>query len=54
MGRGEDPKTTTPQTATQMLNKELEDPSCVQSYHVPYEPALMGLTTGHPLSLWTT
>ena len=49
-GRGEDAKTTAPKTATQTLNG---DPSCVQSYHVPCEPALMGLTAGRPLSLWT-
>ena len=53
MGGGEDTKTTAPQTATQTLNEELEDPSCVQSYHVPCEPALMGLTAGHLLSSWT-
>ena len=53
-GRGEDAKTTTPQTATQMLNEEFEDPNCVQSYHMPCEPALMGLTTGRLLSSWAT
>ena len=34
--------------------KKLADPSRVQSYHVPCEPALMGLTAGCPLSSWTT
>ena len=53
MGGGEDAKTTATQTATQTLNEELEDPSCVQTYHVPCEPALMGLTAGRPLSSWT-
>ena len=50
-GGGEDAR---PQTATQMLNEELQDPSYVQSYHIPCEPALMGLTTGCPLSSWAT
>ena len=40
--------------ATQMLNEELEDPSCVQSYHLPCEPTLMELTTECPVSSWTT
>ena len=52
-GRGEDTKTTAPQTSTKTLNDELKDPSCVQSYHVPCERALMGLTAGRPLSSWT-
>ena len=47
-GRGEDAKTTASQTATQTLNEELEDPSSVQRYYVPCEPAL-----GRPLSSWT-
>ena len=41
---------TAPQTATQTLNKELKDPSSVQSYHVPRERTLMELTVGCPLS----
>ena len=40
MGGG-DTKTTTPKTATQMLNEELKDPSSVQSYRIPCETALM-------------
>jgi len=35
-----------------MLNEPLSDRSNVQSYHIPCEPALMGLTAGSPLSLW--
>jgi len=31
---------------------KLSDQRNVQSYHVPCEPALMGLTAGFPLSLW--
>ena len=50
---GEDAKATAPQTAAPMSNEELKNPSSVQSYHVPCEPALMGLTAGCPLSLWT-
>ena len=58
---GEDAKWTAPQTTAQTLDKELADPSRVQSYHEPCEPALMGLTAGSllsswaawPLSLWT-
>ena len=50
---GADAKGTVPQTAAQTLNEELTDPSSVQSYHVPSEPALIGLTAGCPLSLWT-
>ena len=50
-GRGEDAKRTAPQTAAQTLNEELKDPSSIQSYLVPCEPALMGLTSGYPLSL---
>ena len=38
-------------TTTPMLNVELEDPSCVQSYYVPCEPTLMELTTKCPLNL---
>ena len=53
MGGGEDTKGTAPQTTAQTLNDELTDPSSVQSYHVPCEPTLMGLTAGYPLSLWT-
>ena len=34
-------KATAPQTAAQTLNKELKDPSSVQSYHTPCEPALI-------------
>ena len=49
-----DAKANVPQTAAQMLNEELKDPSSVQGYHVPREPALMGWTAGCPLSLWTT
>ena len=49
-GRGEDAKWTAPQTTAQMLNEELSDPSSVQIYHVPCEPALIGLTAGCPLS----
>ena len=52
MGGGEDAKWTAPQTTAQTLDEELADPSCVQSYHKPCEPALMGLTTGCPLSSW--
>ena len=44
---------TTPQTAAQTLNKELKDPSSVQSYHVPCERTLMELTAGCLLSSWT-
>ena len=43
---GGDAKVSTPQTAAQML---YEDPSSVQSYHIPCEPALMALTAGCPL-----
>ena len=43
-GGGGDAKWTAPQTTAQMLNEELADPSSVQSYHVPCEPSLMGLT----------
>ena len=32
-----------------MLDEGLTDPSSVQSYHVPCEPALMGLAAGRPL-----
>ena len=61
MGGGEDAKWTAPQTTAQTLAEELADPSRVQSYHKPGEPALMGLTAGWPLrssaagllSLWT-
>ena len=35
------------------LDEELSDRSGVQSYHVPCEPALKGLTAGLPLSSWT-
>jgi len=52
MGGGEDVKSTAPQTTAQMLDEELADPSHVQSYHKPCEPALMGLTAGCPLSSW--
>ena len=52
MGGGEDAKWTAPQTTAQMLDEELADPSRVQSYHKPCEPALMGLTPGCPLRLW--
>ena len=52
-GKGEDIQTTTLQTATKMLNKELEYTSCEQSYHISCEPALMGLTAGCLLSPWT-
>jgi len=52
MGEGEDVKSTVPQTTAQMLDEELADPSHVQSYHKPCEPALMGLTAGCPLSSW--
>ena len=52
MGGGEDAQWTAPQTTAQMLNEELADPSSVQSYHIPCEPALMGLTAGRPLSSW--
>ena len=45
-GWGTDAKATAPQTAAQTLNEELKDPSSVQSFHVPCEPALMGLTAG--------
>ena len=34
------------------LDEELSDRSGVQSYHVPCEPALKGLTAGLPLSSW--
>ena len=44
MGGGEDAKWTAPQTTAQTLDEELADPSSVQSYHVPCEPSLMGLT----------
>ena len=47
-------KWTTPQTTAQTLNEELVEPSSVQSYHIPCEPALMGLTAGCPLSSWAT
>ena len=47
-------KWTTPQTTAQTLNEELVEPSSVQSYHIPCEPALMGLTAGCPLSSWVT
>ena len=33
-------KTSASQTTTQMLNKELKDPSCVHSYNIPCELAL--------------
>ena len=33
------------------LDDKLSDRSSVQSYHIPREPALMGLTAGFPLSL---
>ena len=49
---GEDANWTTPQTTAQTLNEELADPSSVQIYFVPCEPALMGLTVGCPLSSW--
>ena len=49
---GEDAKWTAPQTTAQTLDEELADPSRVQSYHKPCEPALMGLTTGCPLRSW--
>ena len=52
-GGGEDAKGNAPQAAAQTLNKELKDPSTIQSFHMPCEPALMGLTTGCPLSSWT-
>ena len=52
MGGGEDSKLTAPQTTAQTLDEELADASCVQSYYKPYEPALMGLTAGSPLSSW--
>ena len=45
-GWGTDAKATAPQTAAQTLNEELKDPSSVQSFHLPCEPALMGLTAG--------
>ena len=45
-----DAKWTAPQTTAQTLDEELADPSRVQSYHKPCEPALMGLTAGCPLS----
>ena len=50
MGGGEEAKWTAPQTTAQTLKEELTDPSSVQSYHVPCEPALMGLTAGCPLT----
>ena len=53
MGGGEDAKWTAPQTTAQTLDEQLADPSRVQSYHKPCEPALMGLTAGCPLSSWT-
>ena len=49
---GEDANWTTPQTTAQTLNEELADPSSVQIYFVPCEPALMRLTVGCPLSSW--
>ena len=48
--RKQDVKATAPQTAAQTLNEELKDSSSVQSYHVPCEPALMGMNAGCPLS----
>ena len=54
MRGGEDAKWTAPDTTAQTLDEELADPRCVQSYHKPCEPALMGLTAGCPLSSWTT
>jgi len=35
-----------------MPDKELSDQSSVQSYHIPCEAALMGLTTTFQLSMW--
>ena len=43
---------TAPQTTVQTVDEELTDPSCIQSYHKPCEPALMGLTAGSMLSSW--
>ena len=40
------------QTTAQTLDEQLADPSHVQSYHTPCEPALMGLTAGCPLRSW--
>ena len=51
-GGGGDAKGTAPQNTAKMLDEELTNPSSVQSYNVPCEPALMGLTAGCPLSLW--
>ena len=51
--RRKDVKWTAPQTTAQTLSEELTDPSSVQSFHVPREPALMGVTAGSPLSSWT-
>ena len=51
MGEGEDANGTTPQTAAQTLNEELKDPSTVQSYHVPCEPALIGIDHWMPTKL---
>ena len=51
-GGGENAKWNAPQTTAQTLDEELADPSRVQSYHKPCEPALMGLTAGCPLSSW--
>ena len=52
-GGGETLNKTAPQTIAQTLKEELTDPSSVQSYHIPCELALMGLTAGCPLSSWT-
>ena len=52
-GGGETLNKTAPQTTAQILKEELTDPSSVQSYHIPCELALMGLTAGCPLSSWT-
>ena len=51
-GEGKDAKWTAPQTTAQTFNEELADPSRVQSYHKPCQPA--PLTAGCPLSSWAT
>ena len=52
MEEGEDTKWTALQSTAQMSEEELADPSSVQSYQVPCEPAVMGLTAGCPLNSW--
>ena len=44
MGGGEDAKWTAPQTTAQTLDEQLADPSRVQSYHTPCEPAPVSYT----------